>query len=118
MRVVDLDAPQDAGIADARQRASLIEYLDSLGFTAEQMVEAERRGRLFGLAGEVLQWSGPPMYSLRAAAERLDVVVDEVTKAWAAVGLPVSDLEAVTLSGAVGFADLTRLHRAHATAQP
>lgn len=100
MRVVDLDALQAAGIADARRRAALIEYLDSLGFTAEEMVEAERRGRLFGLAGDVLQWSGPPIHSLRAAAEQLGVPVEEVAKAWAAVGLPVSDPEAVTLSQA------------------
>ena len=49
---------------------ALIEYLDSLGFTAEEMVEAERRGRLFGLAGDVLQWSGRPIYSLRDRRRR------------------------------------------------
>ena len=48
--MVDFDALEAAGIADARRRAPLIEYLDSLGFTAEQMVAAERQGRLFGLA--------------------------------------------------------------------
>ena len=69
MQVVDLDALEAAGIANARERAGLIEYLDGLGFTAEEMLEAERRGRLFGLAGDVLQWSGRPTYSLRAAAE-------------------------------------------------
>lgn len=46
--VVDFDALEAAGIADARRRAPLIEYLDGLGFTAEQMVTAERQGRLFG----------------------------------------------------------------------
>jgi len=71
VQVVDLDALDAAGIADALKRAGLIEYLDSLGFTADEMVEAERRGRLFGLAGDVLQWSGPPTYSLRTAAEAL-----------------------------------------------
>ena len=63
--MVDFDALEAAGIANARERAALIEYLDGLGFTAEEMVEAERRGRLFGLAGDVLQWSGRPIYSLR-----------------------------------------------------
>ncbi len=67
--MVDLDALEAAGIANAHERAALIEYLDSLGFTVEEMVEAERRGRLFGLAGDVLQWSGRPIYSLRQAAE-------------------------------------------------
>ena len=58
--VVDFDALEAAGIANARGRAGLIDYLDKLGFTADEMVEAERRGRLFGLAGDVLQRSGPP----------------------------------------------------------
>ena len=71
MQVVDLHALEAAGIANARERAGLIEYLDGLGFTAEDMVEAERSGRLFGLAGDVLQWSGRPIYSLSTAAEQL-----------------------------------------------
>jgi len=89
--VVDFDALQAAGIANARERAALIEYLDSLGFTAEDMVEAERRGRLFGLAGDVLQRSGRPIYTLREAADRLGVSVEELTHAWHALGLGVSD---------------------------
>jgi class 3 adenylate cyclase len=89
--VVDFDALQAAGIANARERAALIEYLDSLGFTAEDMVEAERRGRLFGLAGDVLQRSGRPIYTLREAADRLGVSVEELTHAWHALGLSVSD---------------------------
>ncbi len=76
--VVDFDALEAAGIANARERAALIEYLDGLGFTAEEMVEAERRGRLFGLAGDALQGSGRPIYSLRTAADALGVSVDEV----------------------------------------
>jgi adenylate cyclase len=89
--VVDFDALQAAGIANARERAALIEYLDSLGFTAEDMVEAERRGRLFGLPGDVLQRSGRPIYTLREAADRLGVSVEELTHAWHALGLSVSD---------------------------
>lgn len=89
--MVDFDALEAAGIANARARAPLIVYLDSLGFTAEQMVAAERRGRLFGLAGDVLQWSGPPTYSLRAAAERLGVSVHDLARAWTALGLSVPE---------------------------
>lgn len=85
--MVDLDALEAAGIADARGRAGLIEYLDSLGFTAEEMVEAERRGRLFGLAGDVLQWSGRPTYTLAAAADALGVSLLDLQRAWAALGL-------------------------------
>jgi class 3 adenylate cyclase len=89
--VVDFDALQAAGIANARERAALIEYLDSLGFTPDEMVEAERHGRLFGLAGDVLQRSGRPIYTLRAAADDLGVSVEELTHAWHALGLSVAD---------------------------
>ena len=89
--MVDFDALEAAGIANARERAALIGYLDSLGFTAEEMVEAERRGRLFGLAGDVLQRSGRPIYTLREAADLLGVTVDELTHAWHALGLSVAD---------------------------
>ena len=83
--MVDFDALEAAGIANARDRAGLIEYLDGLGFTTEDMVDAERRGRLFGLAGDVLQRSGRPIYSLSAAATALGVSVDDVAHAWEAV---------------------------------
>jgi class 3 adenylate cyclase len=91
--VVDFDALEAAGIADARERAALIEYLDGLGFTAEEMVEAERRGRLFGLAGDVLQQSGRPVHTLRGAADRLEVSVEELHHAWSALGLSVADTD-------------------------
>ncbi len=96
--MVDLDALEAAGIADARIRAGLLEYLDGLGFTADEMVEAERRGRLFGLAGDVLQWSGRPVYSLRTAAESLGVPVEDVAHAWSSLGLTVTDLDEPVLS--------------------
>ncbi|WP_326546287.1 adenylate/guanylate cyclase domain-containing protein [Mycolicibacterium sp. ND9-15] len=98
--MVDLDALEAAGIADAHGRAGLIAYLDSLGFTAEDMVDAERRGRLFGLAGDVLQWSGRPTHSLRAVAERLGVPLADLARAWQALGLTVSDLDLPALSQA------------------
>lgn len=99
-RVVDFDALAAAGITDARDRAPLIEYLDGLGFTAEQMVEAESRGRLFGLAGDVLQWSGPPEYCLADVAAELDLPLEDVQRAWAALGLTVAGCEVKTLSRA------------------
>jgi adenylate cyclase len=98
--VVDFDALEAAGIANARERAALIEYLDGLGFTVEEMVEAERRGRLFGLAGDVMMASGRPSYSLRAAAEALGVTLEEVSRAWAVLGLTVVDAEQPALSQA------------------
>ena len=80
--MVDFEALEAAGIANARERAALIEYLDGLGFTAEEMVEAERQGRLFGLAGDVLQGPGRPIHSLRTAADALGTSVDEVATAF------------------------------------
>jgi class 3 adenylate cyclase len=98
--VVDFDALEAAGIANARERAGVIKYLDSLGFTAEEMVEAEARGRLFGLAGDVLQWSGRPTYSIRTAADALGVEPDDVARAWALLGLIVIDHDHPALSQA------------------
>jgi len=98
--VVDFEALEAAGIANARERAALIEYLDGLGFTAEEMVEAERQGRLFGLAGDALQGPGRPIHSLRTAADALGTSVDEVATAWAVMGLRISDPEALALSQA------------------
>ncbi|EID17903.1 hypothetical protein MXEN_00485 [Mycobacterium xenopi RIVM700367] len=97
---LDLDALEAAGIANARERVPLIAYLAGLGFTADEMVEAERRGRLFGLAGDVLLWSGPPTYSLRTAADALGVPVHDVEHAWAMLGLTVADLDTAALSQA------------------
>jgi class 3 adenylate cyclase len=99
--VVDFDGLEAAGIANARQRAGLIEYLDSLGFTVEEMAEAERHGRrLFQLAGDAVRRSGPPTYSLRAAAERLGCSVDAVAGHWAMLGLTVADSDQIALSEA------------------
>lgn len=96
--MVDFDALEAAGIANARGRAALIDYLNKLGFSADEMVEAERRGRLFGLAGDALQGPGRPIHSLRSAAETLGVTVAEVATAWTALGLTITDPDALTLS--------------------
>ena len=96
--MVDFDALEAAGIANARGRAALIDYLNKLGFSADEMVEAERRGRLFGLAGDALQGPGRPIHSLRTAAETLGVTLAEVATAWTALGLTITDPDALTLS--------------------
>ena len=65
------------------------------------MVEAERSGRLFtSRAGDVLQRSGRPIYSLSTAAEQLGVPVDDVAHAWAVLGLTIADAEVPALSQA------------------
>jgi class 3 adenylate cyclase len=95
---LDFDAMQAAGIADPRSRAGLLEYLAGLGFTVDEMVEAERRGRLFGLAGDVLLQSGPQAYTLRTAADSIGVPVEAAEHAWAMLGLTVDDVDTPTLS--------------------
>jgi len=97
---LDFDALEAAGIADPRARADLIKYLDELGFTVEQMVEAERRGRLFGLAGDVLAESGRPIYTVATAADELGLPADYLARAWALLGLPVAGPDVPMLSQA------------------
>lgn len=98
--MVDWDALEAGGIADARDRAGLVEYLDHLGFTTEQMIDAERRGRLFGLAGDTVGQSGPPDYTLRSAADALGVSVGDVAQAWRMLGLSVPSPDTPALSQA------------------
>ncbi|ORA08548.1 adenylate/guanylate cyclase domain-containing protein [Mycobacterium arosiense] len=96
----DFEELEAAGIANPRDRADLIKYLDNLGFTVDDMVEAERRGRLFGLAGDVLAWSGRPIYTMQAAAEELGISAEEVANAWALLCLTVAGPDAPVLSQA------------------
>jgi class 3 adenylate cyclase len=96
----DFEALEAAGVADARERADLIKYLDDLGFTTDEMVEAELRGRLFGLAGDVLSWSGRPIYTLQTAADELGITAQDVTRAWTLLGLTVAGPDIPVLSQA------------------
>jgi class 3 adenylate cyclase len=96
--VVDLDALTAAGIKNAHGRRALLEYLDSLGFSAEDMVAAEQRGRLFALSGDGALRSGPPTHSLRTAAQAIGRPLEHVEQAWAALGLTVADVDQVALS--------------------
>src|ERR1700740_3664341 len=64
------------------------------------MVEAEQRGRLFGLAGDVLQWSGRPIYTMATAAEHLGLKPEEVAQAWGLLGLTVAGPDVPALSQA------------------
>jgi class 3 adenylate cyclase len=98
--VFDFEALEAAGIANPRERADLIKYLDGLGFTVEEMVDAERRGRLFGLAGDVLLWSGPPIYTVQTAAEALGLSAEDVAQAWASLGLTIAGPDIPALSQA------------------
>jgi class 3 adenylate cyclase len=97
---VDFGGLEAAGITDAQARSGLIEYLAGLDFTADEMADAERRGRLFGLAGDVLLRSGPQIFSLRMAADSIGMPVEAVEHAWAMLGLTVDDVDTPTLSQA------------------
>ncbi|MGZ4577748.1 MAG: adenylate/guanylate cyclase domain-containing protein, partial [Mycobacterium sp.] len=96
----DFEALEAARIASPHERADLIKYLDELGFTVDEMVEAEQRGRLFGLAGDVLQWSGRPIHTMATAAEQLGLSPEEVTHAWGLLGLTVAGPDVPSLSQA------------------
>ncbi len=98
--MVDLDALQAAGVSDVHTRRGLLAYLDSLGFSLEQMVEAERHGRLFALAGDAVISPGPVLHSLRSAAESLSLPLEAVEHAWAALGLTVADADQIALTQA------------------
>ena len=89
-----------AGIANPRERADLVKYLHELGFTVDEMADAERRGRLFGLAGDVLAWSGRPVYTLQKASEVLGLSAEDVAQAWALLGLTVAGPDVPALSQA------------------
>jgi class 3 adenylate cyclase len=97
---LDFDAIRAAGIADAHKRAGLLEYLAGLGFTVDEMVAAERRGRLFGLAGDSLLQSGPQTYTLRTAAEAIGVPVADIEYGWSMLGLTAHDADTPMLSQA------------------
>ena len=64
------------------------------------MVEAEQRGRLFGLAGDALLWSGPQIYTLRTAADAIGVALEDIEHGWAMLGLTVADPDTPALSQA------------------
>jgi class 3 adenylate cyclase len=97
---LDFEALAAAGIANPRERADLIKYLVEMGFTLEEMVEAELRGRLFGLAGDVLSWSGRPIYTFETAATELGIPATDVARAWTLLGLTAAGPDIPVLSQA------------------
>jgi class 3 adenylate cyclase len=98
--VVDWDALAAAGVKNLQERRELIEYLDSLGFTTEEMAAAEQHGRLFALSGDGALRTGRPVHSLRTAAQAIGRPLADVEHAWAALGLTVADVDQITLSEA------------------
>jgi class 3 adenylate cyclase len=105
---MDVPAWRDAGLYDpaapnAADRLELLEYLTEQGCDIEEMVEANRNGRLFALSGDRKIRPARPRYDGDQAAAKLGADPVTVSKAWRAFGLPApvepvlgeQDLEAI-----------------------
>jgi class 3 adenylate cyclase len=95
---VDWQAVTAAGLYDpdaenAADRRALIEYLDGLGCTLDEMVAAHARGRLFGLAGDRIVRPGRDEFTLREAAAKIGAEPALVQRLWQAFGLPIVDVD-------------------------
>lgn len=90
---MDWQAVIDAGLYDpaapnAADRRALVEYLDGVGCTLEEMVAAHAHGRLFALAGDRVVRPGRDQFTLREAAAEVGADLDLVLRLWRAYGLP------------------------------
>lgn len=127
---VDWDALAEAGLYDpeadgATDRRALLEFLDGEGCTLDEMVAANERGRLFGLAGDRKVRPGRDEFTLREAADQTGLDLGLVTRLWRAYGLPLvgpdtkvasrADVETLplfaTLAGLVGTDEALDLAR-------
>ena len=95
----------DSNHPDAATRLELLEFLVSEGFTVEEMVEADARGRLFGLVGDKELLQGGLRYTLREIAEQCGLDVEFVRRLWRALGLadPGGDAVVATAGDVHGF---------------
>lgn len=96
MRGVDWAALTDAGLydpaaPDADDRRALLEFLVDEGCTLDEMVAANARGRLFGLAGDRKVRPGRDELTLREVAEQTGTDLGFVQRLWQAYGLPIVD---------------------------
>ncbi|HVW81965.1 MAG TPA: adenylate/guanylate cyclase domain-containing protein [Mycobacteriales bacterium] len=92
----------DPAAAQAEARAELIAYLVEIGCTLDEMVEANRRGRLFALAGDRVIIPGRDQFSLADISTTTGTALAEIRMIWRALGyvdapddLPVASLEEV-----------------------
>lgn len=95
---MDWAALTEAGLYDpaapnADDRRALLEFLVSEGCTLDEMLAADARGRLFGLAGDRKVRPGRDQLTLREVAERTGVDPGLVQRLWHAYGLPLVDLD-------------------------
>jgi adenylate cyclase len=78
----------DPGAEGAAERLALLRFLREQGATVEEMVEADRQGRLPGLAGDRLLRPGGRRLTQREAAERAGVSLQMAARLGRACGLP------------------------------
>src|SRR5919108_3451917 len=78
---VELDL-YDPNAEHAAEREELLKLLVAEGCTVDEMVEADRRGRLFALAGDRLLVPGPVALSLAQIAERVGIRTAAVATYW------------------------------------
>ncbi|HVF05374.1 MAG TPA: adenylate/guanylate cyclase domain-containing protein [Frankiaceae bacterium] len=102
---MDWDAVIAAGLYDpaapgAADRRALLEFLAAEGCSLDEMVAANARGRLFGLAGDRKVRPGRDEFTLREAAELTGADVDFVVRLWQAYGLPIVDADTKVASRA------------------
>ncbi len=88
----------DPGAPGADDRLALLRYLTELGCSIEEMVDADRAGRLFALGGDRLVRPGPARYTFAEAAERAGLPLADAAAACAALGLwqPPEDVRALS----------------------
>lgn len=82
--------PESPGAADRR---ALLEFLVDEGCGLDEMVAANARGRLFGLAGDRKVRPGRDELTLREVAAETGVDLALVTRLWQAYGLPIVDAD-------------------------
>jgi len=80
----------DPAAPDAQARLALLEWLASHGATVPQMVEANRKGRLGPLAGDLVLRPGP-RYTVAEAAARTGIHEDRLRQITLATGLAILD---------------------------
>jgi class 3 adenylate cyclase len=93
---LDIEALTAAGLYDAAapgaaERLELIEFLVEQGCTLDEMMAANSRGRLFGLAGDRIVRPGRDIFTLTEVAEQIGCPVEEIRAMWRAFGLVVGD---------------------------
>jgi class 3 adenylate cyclase len=95
----------DPTLPDAAGRLELLTYLVEQGCSLQEMVAADRRGRLFALSGDRIVIPGRDELSLRDLADRTGADVETMCRIWRALGFVVPDPD----EGVASEADLVAI---------